>query len=84
MSGQVDYEVRDGVAHVTFNRPEARNGRDVGVGHREHCLRVRRSAQLSEATSTTHCRSGVRQTSDQGTTMALVDFARHQPTGSHM
>ena len=25
MSGQVDYDVRDGVAHVTFNRPEARN-----------------------------------------------------------
>jgi len=25
MSGQVDYEVRDGVAHVTFNRPDARN-----------------------------------------------------------
>ena len=25
MSGQVDYEVRDGIAHVTFNRPEARN-----------------------------------------------------------
>ena len=25
MSGQVDYAVKDGVAHVTFNRPEARN-----------------------------------------------------------
>ena len=25
MSGQVDYEVRDGIAFVTFNRPEARN-----------------------------------------------------------
>jgi enoyl-CoA hydratase len=25
LSGQVDYEVRDGVAFVTFNRPEARN-----------------------------------------------------------
>ena len=25
VSGQVDYEVKDGVAHVTFNRPEARN-----------------------------------------------------------
>jgi enoyl-CoA hydratase/carnithine racemase len=25
VSGQVDYEVRDGIAFVTFNRPEARN-----------------------------------------------------------
>ena len=25
MSGQTDYEVRDGIAYVTFNRPEARN-----------------------------------------------------------
>jgi enoyl-CoA hydratase/carnithine racemase len=25
VSGQTDYEVRDGVAYVTFNRPEARN-----------------------------------------------------------
>jgi enoyl-CoA hydratase/carnithine racemase len=25
VSGQTEYEVRDGVAHVTFNRPEARN-----------------------------------------------------------
>jgi enoyl-CoA hydratase/carnithine racemase len=25
VSGQVDYEVKDGVAHVTFNRPDARN-----------------------------------------------------------
>ena len=25
MSGQVDYDVKDGIAYVTFNRPEARN-----------------------------------------------------------
>src|SRR5499426_4005163 len=25
MSGQVDYDVKDGIAFVTFNRPEARN-----------------------------------------------------------